>query len=174
VLFCRNHTYTHTHTHTQTHTHTYVLHTYTYTYVCRYVHTYVHTCICMYVCIHTHTNTHTHTCMYVYIYTHMYILMTWHPKAAAVWVMISYVSNVSIRQHTSAYVSIRQHTSAYVSIRQHTSAYVRMQHLASEGSGGVGDDCLRSSFYQSVGGARESPQRAPYCHLCHSRALTEP
>ncbi len=52
----------------------------------------------------------------------MYILMTWHPKAAAVWVMISYVSNVSIRQHTSAYVSIRQHTSAYVSIRQHTSA----------------------------------------------------
>jgi hypothetical protein len=47
---------------------------------------------------------------------------------------------ISIRQHTSAYVSIRQHTSAYVSflrigwpgliwrecvsIRQHTSAYV--------------------------------------------------
>jgi hypothetical protein len=31
---------------------------------------------------------------------------------------------VSIRQHTSAYVSIRQHTSAYVSTRQHTSAYV--------------------------------------------------
>jgi hypothetical protein len=78
------------------------------------------------------------------------------------------------RQHTSAYFSIRQHTSAYVSIRQHTSAYVRMQHLASEGSGGVGDYCLRSSFYQSVGGAREGPQRAPYCHLCHSRALTEP
>ncbi len=38
---------------------------------------------------------------------------------------------VSIRQHSSAYVSIRQHTSAYVSIRQHTSAYnaelVRLQ-----------------------------------------------
>jgi hypothetical protein len=41
-------------------------------------------------------------------------------------------ANVSIRQHTSAYVSIpcaayvsiRLHTSAYVSIRQHTSAYV--------------------------------------------------
>ncbi len=28
--------------------------------------------------------------------------------------------DVSIRQHTSAYVSIRQHTSAYVSIRQQT------------------------------------------------------
>ncbi len=36
----------------------------------------------------------------------------------------AYVSNVSTRQHTSAYVSMRQHTSAYVSIRQHTSAYV--------------------------------------------------
>jgi hypothetical protein len=35
------------------------------------------------------------------------------------------VTNVSIRQHTPAYVSIRQHTSAYVSRRQHTSAYVR-------------------------------------------------
>jgi hypothetical protein len=31
---------------------------------------------------------------------------------------------VSMRQHASAYVSIRQHTSVYVSIRQHTSAYV--------------------------------------------------
>ncbi len=31
---------------------------------------------------------------------------------------------VSILQHSSAYVSIRQHTSAYVSIRQHASAYV--------------------------------------------------
>jgi hypothetical protein len=56
--------------------------------------------------------------------------------------------NVSIRQHTSAYVSIRQHTSgprkqlpevrfqrqhtaAYVSIRQHTSAYVGSPETAS-------------------------------------------
>jgi hypothetical protein len=46
-----------------------------------------------------------------------------------------------------------------------------MRHLAPEGSGDVGDDFLRSSFYQSVGGARESPQRAPYCHLCLNRAL---
>ena len=29
-----------------------------------------------------------------------------------------WISNVSTRQHTSAYVSIRQHTSACVSIRQ--------------------------------------------------------
>jgi hypothetical protein len=35
---------------------------------------------------------------------------------------------VSIRQHTSAYVSIRQHTS-YVSILQHTSAYVSIRML---------------------------------------------
>ncbi len=61
-------------------------------------------------------------------------------------------NNVSIRQHTSAYVSIRQHTSAYVaarlrrvvtsvdsfvsghnnvSIRQHTSAYVSIRRCTS-------------------------------------------
>ncbi len=39
----------------------------------------------------------------------------------------SLLSQVSIRQHTSAYVSIRRHTSAYVSIRQHTSAYVSIR-----------------------------------------------
>jgi hypothetical protein len=37
----------------------------------------------------------------------------------------SLLSQVSIRQHTSAYVSIRRHTTACVSIRQHTSAYVQ-------------------------------------------------
>jgi hypothetical protein len=34
-------------------------------------------------------------------------------------------SDISISQHTSAYVSIRQHTSAYVSIRQHTCLLCR-------------------------------------------------
>ncbi len=45
---------------------------------------------------------------------------------------------VSIRQHTSAYVSIRQHTSAYVSIRQHTSAYVRIRYFRIYPQGGQG------------------------------------
>ena len=35
--------------------------------------------------------------------------------------------DVSIRQHTSAYVSIREHTSAHVNTRQHTTAYVSMR-----------------------------------------------
>ncbi len=44
------------------------------------------------------------------------------------------IPNLSIRQHTSAYVSlsIRQHTTAYVSTRQPTSAYVSMRQHTSE------------------------------------------
>jgi hypothetical protein len=44
-----------------------------------------------------------------------------HSRLAEAAPYSQYARNVSMRQHTSAYVSIRQHTSAYVSIRQHTS-----------------------------------------------------
>jgi hypothetical protein len=61
---------------------------------------------------------------------------------------------VSILQHTSAYVSIRQHTSAYVSIRQHT--YEEYVGLLDENWGRAAglltyaDVCLRMLAYADV------------------------
>ncbi len=48
----------------------------------------------------------------------------------------AYVRNISIRQHTSAYVARsareeRSYSHAYVSIRQHTSSYVGARSAAS-------------------------------------------
>ncbi len=81
--------------------------------------------------MYTHTHTHTHTCVYVYhkvikqripgvasgvgeqdVYqTFLEILQRYKDKCASLHLV---KTQVSIRQHTSAYVIIRQYTSAYL------------------------------------------------------------
>jgi hypothetical protein len=57
---------------------------------------------------------------------------------------------ISIRQHTSAYVSIRQHTSAYVSIRQHTLRATGAPHSDHQAPRLSSPHWLHTSAYVSI------------------------